>query len=197
MKNIFSLIAAAALCGLAQTTFAQVDASLVTKFVDQAKSASDNQLGTIATELTGKLQALSTAAGANDAVKSKLNSTLTALIGGKDSDALTSAFQLAESAKLTPEQIGLAKQAGNLASAYVVQKNFAALPGAQSDVATIVSSLRKGQITSAVPALQSVAKNASLTDPQKQLIKTIGEKYAPGFKKASDTLNGLKKLPGF
>ncbi len=93
--------------------------------------------------------------------------------------------------------MGLAKQVGNLASAYVVQKDFASLEGSQSDVATIVSSFRSGQITPAVPAIQNVAKNASLTDPQKQIISTVADKYAPGWKKAAGALDSIKKLPGF
>src|SRR5260221_536565 len=85
-----------------------------------------------------------------------------------------------DTAKLTPEQLGLAKQVGNLASAYVVQKNFAALDGSQGDVANIVSSLRSGKIKSALPSLKNVAESAKLSDTQKQLITTIADKYAPG-----------------
>ena len=122
------------------------------------------------------------------------------LVSGQDSSALTSAFKLAQVSALTPEQIGLAKEVGNLASAYVVQKNFASLPGAQGDVTTIVNSLRKGEITPALPALQNVAQNAKLTASQKDLIGTVADKYAPGLKNAASTvsqgLDTLKKLPG-
>lgn len=169
---------------------------LTTKFVEQAKSASDSTLAPIASELTTKAQALSAAVGANDTIKSTLDSTLQSLTGGQDSAALASAFKLAEAAKLTPEQIGLAKQVGNLASAFVVQKDFSALEGAQGDVATIVSSLRSGNITAAVPALKNVATNAHLTDSQKQIITSIADKYAPGWQKVGDAVNTLKKLPG-
>ena len=116
--------------------------------------------------------------------------------GGQDSDALTSAFKLASDAKLTPEQLGLAKQVGNLASAYVVQKNFASLTGAQGDVGTIVSSLRGGNVTTAIPAIKNVAGNAHLTDPQKKLITTVADKYAPGWQKAKGAMDSIKKLPG-
>jgi hypothetical protein len=91
----------------------------------------------------------------------------------------------------------VARQVGNLASAYVVQKNFASLDGAQGDVASIVSSLRDGQITTAIPAIKNVATNAHLTDDQKTLITKIADQYAPGWKKAGAVLDGLKKLPGF
>ena len=191
------LIIAAALCGFTATVFAQADANLVSKFLDQAKSASDSQLGTIASELTGKMQSLGAAVAGNAAIKSELDSTLKSLTGGMDSEALTSAFKVASAAKLTPEQIGLAKQVGNLASAYAVQKNFATLPGAQGDVGTIVSSLRDGNVTAAIPAIKNVAGNAHLTDGQKQLITKVADKYAPGWEKAKGAMDSVKKLPGF
>ena len=191
------LIIAAALGGFTANVLAQADVGLVSKFLDQAKSAPDGQLGTIASELTGKMQSLGAAVTGNAAVKSELDSTLKSLTGGMDSEALTSAFKVASAAKLTPEQIGLAKQVGNLASAYAVQKNFAALPGAQGDVGTIVSSLRGGNVTAAIPAIKNVAGNAHLTDGQKQLITTVADKYAPGWQKAKGALDSIKKLPGF
>ncbi len=199
MKKSFAslLIIAISLGGFANNVFAQADDSLVSGFLNTAQSASDNQLGSIASELTGKVQSLNTATGTNSAVASKLDSTLKSLTGGADSAALTSAFKLASSAKLTPDQLGLAKQVGNLASAYVVQKNFASLDGSQGDVANIVSSLRSGKIKDAVPSLKNVASNAKLSDTQKQLITTIADKYAPGLSKASGAMDSLKKIPGF
>jgi len=197
-KHLTSLLiaATAALCGFTSTAVAQVDAGLVSKFLEQAKSAPDGQLGVIASELTGKVQSLGTALAGNDAVKGLLDGTLKSLTGGMDSDALTSAFKLASTAKLTPEQIGLAKQVGNVASAYVVQKNFAKLEGSQSDVATIVSSLRGGNVTAAIPPLKNVASSVKLTDPQKKLITTVADKYAPGWQKAKGTMDSIKKFPG-
>lgn len=195
-KSFASLLIIVSLGGVANV-FAQADASLVSKFLDTAKAASDSQLGTIASELTGKAQSFSTAVGANSVIAGKLDSTLKSLTGGMDSAALTSAFKLASVAKLTPEQLGLAKQVGNFASAYVVQKNFASLDGAQGDVANIVNSLRSGKIKDALPSLKNVASNAKLSDTQKQLITSIADKYAPGLSKASVAVDSLKKLPGF
>ena len=193
---LLTVTVAASLTGFTTTVLAQTDTNAAA-FLDSAKAASDPQLGSIATELTGKVQSLDTAVGTNSAVQGKLNSTLSSLAGGQDSAALTSAFKLAQGAKLTPEQLGLAKQVGNLASAYVVQKNFSSLDGSQGDVATIVSSLRSGKIQPAVPALKNVATSAKLTDNQKQLITTITDKYVPGWSKASGAMDSLKKLPGF
>jgi hypothetical protein len=197
MKKIYITLAAVILCGFTNIACAQVDASLVSQFVDQAKAASDSQLGTIATELTGKMESLGTSLAGNPAVKSALDGTLKSLTGGMDSEALSSAFDLVKSAKLTPEQIGVAKEVGNLTSAYAVQKNFATLEGSQGDVATIVSSLRGGNLTAAVPPLKNVATSAKLTDPQKQIITKVADKYAPGWQKAKGAMDSLKKLPGF
>ncbi len=197
VNRLIVITAAASLGGFTPAVFGQADADVAAKFVDAAKASSDSQLGGIASELTSKVQSLGTAAGGNSAITSKLNSTLASLTGGQDSTALASAFKLASSAKLTPEQLGLAKQVGNLASAYVVQKNFATLDGSQGDVATIVSSLRAGKIKDAVPSLKNVASSAKLTDNQKQLITTSTDNYVPGFSKASGALDSVKKLPGF
>ncbi len=202
MKKHFATLfaaatAAAMLCGLTATTSAQTETAAASQFLDQAKSASDSQLGDIAAQLTGKITKLESLLGSNAGLKDKLDSTLKSLTGGQDSAALASAFDLAKGAKLTPEQLGLAKQVGNIASAYVVQKNFAALDGAQGDVATIVSSLRSGKVKDALPSLKNVAASAKLTDTQKQLITTIADKYAPGLNKAAGALEGVKKLPGF
>lgn len=198
MKKLFVFLATVAVvCGVNQTACAQADAGLITKFLNTAKADSDGQLGGIASELTGKVQALGAAIGVNDAVKSTLDNTLKSLTGGKDVAALTSAFDLVKAAKLTPDQIGLAKQVGNLASAYVVQKNFATLEGAEGDVSTIVKSLRDGKVAAAVPALKNVAGNTHLSDGQKKLIKTVADKYAPGWEKAKGALDAIKKLPSF
>jgi len=198
MKKLFVLLAAAAvICGANQTAFAQADAGLVAKFLDTAKAAKDSQLGPIASELAGKMQALGASLGVNDAIKGKLDDTLKALTGGKDTAALTSAFDLVKGAKFTPDQMGLAKQVGNLASAFVVQKNFASLEGAQGDVGTIVSSLREGKLTACVSPLKNVASNTHMTDGQKQLIGTVADKYAPGWRTAKGAMDAVKKLPGF
>lgn len=197
MKKIIVIVAAAVLCIFNHAALAQTDAGVAASFLDQAKASGDSQLGTIASELTSKVKSLGGLLGGNATVSDSLNSTLKSLTGGADSAALASAFNLVKEAKLTPEQLGLAKQVGNLTSAYVVQKNFAALEGQQGDVATIVSSLRGGKIKDALPSLKNVAASAKLTDTQKQLITTIADKYAPGLNKAAGALDSVKKLPGF
>jgi hypothetical protein len=196
MKKLFVLLTIAAVWGGANHLACAQAADTVAKFLDTAKAATEPQLGSIATDLTGKIQSLGTS-GINDAVKSKLDGTLKSLTGGMDSDALKSAFNLVKNAKFTPDQLGLAKQVGNLASAYVVQKNFAALAGQQGEVAAIVNSLRENKIKDALPSLKNVLSSAKLTDTQKQLLTSIADKYAPGLSKAAAAANALKKLPGF
>ena len=99
MKKSFAKISpavtvAASLAGFTTAAFAQTDTNVAAAFLDQAKASSDSQLGTIATELTGKAQTLDATVGTNSAVKSKLDSTLSSLAGGQDSAALTSRSSL-------------------------------------------------------------------------------------------------------
>jgi len=170
---------------------------LATQFAQAAAAQSDKLLGTIGGELASKAKSLTQSLGANDALTTQLDGALQSLTDGKDSSALSQVFQVAQAAtNLTPPQQQLAREVGNLTSAFVVQKNFAALDGAQGDVAGIVNALRQGNITTALPAIQNVAQNASLTPPQKQLITSLADQYAPGLKKAAGSLQqGLKSLP--
>ncbi len=175
-------------------------ADLTAQFAKAAGTESDKLLGSIGGELSAKVKSLSESLGVNHAVKSQLDSTLQSLLTGQDAAAVGTVFQVAQAANLTPQQLGLAKEVGNLASAFVVQRNFSALDGAQGDVATIVNSLRKGEVASAVPAIQKISQNANLTAPQKQLIGSLADNYAPGLKKAADSLQqglkGIQALPG-
>lgn len=169
--------------------------SLLTKF---AGAQTDNVLASLGTDLSGKVKSLTDSLGGNTAVKAQVEKAVTSLVGGKDSEVLASLNQVVAASNLTPQQLQLAKETGNILSAMVVQKNFSSLEGAQGDVATIVNSLRKGEVISAVPAIQKVASNASLTSSQKELIGSIADKYAPGVKSAAGALQqGLKKIPGF
>ena len=154
-------------------------------------------LSSVSSDLADKVKSLAQSASGNSALKTQLTSSLKSLAGGNDSSGLTGIYQTVQSASLTPPQMALAKEVGNLASAYVVQRNFASLDGAQSDVATIVNSLRQGKIAPAIPVIQKVAQNANLTATQKQLMASIADKYAPGISKAAGALGqGLQSIPG-
>ncbi len=196
MKNILStLVVASLLCGATHLNAAETNSPLAGKLQEQAKASGDLQLASITTDLTGKLQAYAASLGNNPAIRTKLDDILKSLTGGKDSAALTSAYKLTTGAKLTSEQTNLAKQIGNLASAFTVQKNFASLEGSQSDVASVVASLRKGELTNLVTPLQNIGKNAKLTPGQKELFGTLMDNYAPGLKKAADSIKNVK-IPG-
>jgi len=191
---LLAILTGVALCGspavvqAAETPAAQLEA--------QAKASGDQELTAVASELTGKLESFGKSLTANPEIKGKLDEILKSFTGGKDTDALASAYKLAAGAKLTPDQLGLAKEVGNLASAFAVQKNFSALEGAQGDVAKVVNSLRKGELASVVPALQNIGKNANLTTGQKDLLKSLADNYAPGLNKAADSIKKVK-VPGF
>lgn len=201
--NLIVLLAAV---GLALQAWAQTAAPnsapsadmspLLDQLKTTSKSSGDAQLNSLSGDLSSKVQALHGSLKGNSAAQSQLQSTVQSLLGGKGADSLGSLQKLTE-AKLTPEQMKLAKEVGNVGSAYVVQKNFGALEGAQGDVAQIVNSLRKGQPTAALPAIQKVAQNAKLTPAQKDLIGSLADKYAPGTKKAGAAVTeGLKSIPG-
>ncbi len=160
-----------------------------------AKSSGDTQLQSLSSELSGKVQSLETSLGNNTAAKSKVASAVESLQGGKSTDSLSALQKLGE-AKLTPEQMNLAKQVRDVGSAYLVQKNFASLEGSQSEVAQIVTSLRKGQPATALPAMKKVAENAKLTQPQKDFLSSLTEKYTHGLGKAEETLKKLPSVPG-
>lgn len=169
----------------------------VSQFAASASAQTDKVAASIGSELATKAQSLTQSAGANSALKTQLAGAMQSLSAGNDAGALTTLFQQAKQANLTPQQTQLAKDVGNLASAYVVQRNFSSLDGAQGNVATIVNSLRKGSVMPAVPALESLAQNASLTPKQKDLLSTVADQYAPGLKKTSDSLKqGLQSLQG-
>lgn len=174
--------------------------TIASQFLNMAKTQKDNVLNSIGQDLGLKAQSLTESCGGNDSVKTNLDSSLTAMLNGKDSEALAPAFQVAQGLNLTPPQLQLAKEVGNLASAFVVQRNFSSLSGAQGDVATLVTSLRNGEYSAALPPLQKIMNNASLTPPQKQLLSSVADKYAPSLKQAAGTLqqglDSLKGLPG-
>ncbi len=171
--------------------------SLLGQLGTASKASGDATLVSLAKDLAPKAQALYKALGGNSAVQGQLVSALQALLGNKSVSALGALTKLSE-AKLTDAQMKLAKDVGNVGSAYLVQKNFASLEGAQGDVAQIVNALRKGDPTTVLPALQNVAQNAKITPAQKELAGALVDQYAPGMKKIGNALKeGLKSLPGF
>ena len=196
------LFSSAALVVVGLTTAVQaLDLGALTSLLGQlqtvSKAAGDSTLVSLAGELVPKAQALYKALAGNTAIQGQLTGAIQSLLGGKGVTALGAFSKLTE-AKLTAEQMNLAKDVGNVGSAYLVQKNFAALEGAQGDVAQIVNALRKGEPSAALPALQGVAQNAKLTPTQKELAGALVDQYAPEVQKLGNALKeGLKGLSGF
>lgn len=102
-------------------------ADLTAQFAKAAGTESDKLLGSIGGELSAKVKSLSESLGVNHAVKSQLDSTLQSLLTGQDAAAVGTVFQVAQAANLTPQQLGLAKEVGNLASAFATSPRWMAL----------------------------------------------------------------------
>jgi hypothetical protein len=191
------ILVAALIAGLAQTCPAESLTNLLGQLNSSTKASGDATLQSLGNELGTKATSLNASLAGNPAAQSQLTSGVQSLLSGNGASSLGALSKLTE-AKLTPDQMKLAKEVGNVGSAYVVQKNFASLEGSQSDVAQIVTSLRKGNATAALPAVQKVAQNAKLTSPQKELLSSVADKYAPSAKKLGGALeSGLKSIPGF
>jgi hypothetical protein len=162
-----------------------------------SQSSGDATLKSLGGELATKARSLDTSLAGSPGTQTQLTGALQSLLGNKGPEAVAE-FQKLSAAKLTPDQMKLAKDFGHVGSAYLVQKNLGALDGSQSDVAQIVSSLRSGNVTAALPAIKKVSQNANLTSEQKDLLTSMADKLVPGVGKAGDALNsGLKSLPGF
>lgn len=170
---------------------------LTSKFAAMAKTQSDSVLAAIGQDLGAKAKSLVDACGGNESVKTNVEASLVSLQSGKDTQALAPAFQAAQGPGLTDGQKQIAKEFGNLASAFVVQRNFSSLQGSQGDVASLVNSLRGGQYSATLAPLKNIMNNASLTDSQKQILGSLTDQYAPALKQAAGSLQQtLKGLGG-
>ncbi len=157
---------------------------------------SDAVLSSVAGDLGSKVAGLGTSLASQPAAKEQLDNALKSLASGREVAALDLISKVSQ-ARLTPEQAQAAMQVKDLATAYAVQRNFGSIQGAQDDVAQVVSGLRKGEVATVVPAVQKVLDNGKLTDPQRQLLTDLADRYAPGFKNVSETLTqGLKSIKG-
>jgi hypothetical protein len=161
-----------------------------------AASSGDATLKSLTGDLGSKAQALNKSLAGSPETQTQLGSALQSLLANKGGESLAGLQKLSQ-AKLTPEQTKLAKDVGQLGSAYLVQKNLASLEGSQTEVGQIVNSLRKGKVTEAMPAIQKVSQNAQLTPAQKDLLTSVANHFAPGAGKVGETLKGVKGLPGF
>ncbi len=159
-----------------------------------SESAADPELKSLGNDLSSKVGALNTSLAGNTAAQGQLNSALGGLTGKSSPVSTVSALQQLSQAKLTPDQTKLAKDVYNTGSAYLVQKNLGGVEGTQSDVATVVSSLKKGSPTEALPALKNIGQSGKLTDGQKEFVQSLIKSQVPGLDKAQGILNGIPGL---
>jgi hypothetical protein len=178
----------------AQSTASLAD--LLGQLKSTSASSGDSTLKSLGVELVSKAKGLNKSLAHSPETQNQLSSALQSLLGNKGGDTLA-AFQKIQQAKLTPEQTKLAKDVGQVGSAYLVQKNLASLEGSQTEVGQIVNSLRKGNYTEAMPAIQKVSQNAKLTTEQKDLLTSVAGHFTPGASKIGDTIKGIKGIPGF
>ena len=175
------------------TVFAQTEAmtNAVRSLKKEAQTA-DAETQSLVSDLGPKVFALSKSLEGNPQAQKQLEGAVNALLGDKGPAAIEG-LQKLSTAKLTPEQTKLTKDVYNTGSAYVVKKNFGSLEGSQTEVSQVVAAVRKGSATEALPPLKKIGQNANLTQPQKDLVASLTERYAPGLKKAGDS---LKSIPG-
>ncbi len=179
----------------ATAAYQNISSQLVSSF----QSSSDSMLKNIGTDLGDRVTKFGESLKSNEAVKAELTSAMQALMGKKDTEAVSSLGSITQS-KLTPEQTTLAKDVYNAAAALVTQRNFSGHEGMNSEVSGLENSVWKGNYTEALPPLQKIWTQASLTDSQKNLLGATFDKYAPGWRDSTakrqqgiDTLKGFAK----
>ena len=195
-KKPTALLAIIAFAAAAPGLWAADTTALLGELNSTAKTTGDSTLSSLAGDLGTKVQSLTKSLGGNADANAQLQSAVQSLLGNKGVESLDALQKLGQ-AKLTPEQTKLAKEVKNIGGAYIVQKNFSSLDGSQTEVAQVVNSLRKGDTANALPPLKKISENAKLTQPQKDLLTSVANRYAPGAAKAEGALKSIKSLPGF
>ena len=160
-------------------------------------TSSDSLLKNIGTDLGARVTKLGESLTTNDAAKAQLTTAMESLLGKNDAQAVSGLGKITD-LKLSSEQTTLAKDVYNAAAALVTQRNFSSLEGMNTEVTSVVNSVWKGNYTQALPALQKIYGQANLTEPQKNLLGTTFDKYAPGWRdnavKVQQGLDTLKKF---
>lgn len=168
------------------------------QLIESTKGKTDALLKDLSTDLQGRSQKLAEALKNNETLTAQLQSAVAALLGNQDSQAVGDMGGIA-AAKLTPEQTTLAKDFYNVGAAFVTQRNFSSLAGSESDVASLVNSVRQGNYTQALVPLQKIYGQATLTPAQKDLLGKTFDQYMPeGWKDTAGSLQkGIDALKGF
>jgi len=166
-------------------------ADLLGDLKKSSETAADPEVKALGADLGSKVGKLNDSLADNPVAQGQLRNALGGVVGNSSPVGTLSTLQQLSQAKLTADQTKLAKDVYHTGSAYLVQKNLGSVEGAQSDVAQVVSSLRKGSPVEALPALKNISQNAKMTQPQKEFVASLTKSYAPGVQKAEDLLKGL------
>ena len=154
MKTILSVVLlTTVLAAAAPAAEGNSTADLLGGIKSSAKASGDPTLAGLGGDLSSKVTALSEKLGDNSAAQGRLHSAVQSLTSSNGLDSLTGLQKLADS-KLPAGGSKLAKEVKNLSGAYLLQKQLGSVPGVQSEVSQIVGSLTKGDLLSAVPAIQ-------------------------------------------
>ncbi|MGE9294837.1 MAG: hypothetical protein ACQKBV_00905 [Puniceicoccales bacterium] len=124
--------------------------------------------------------------GDNPELKSLLTNSMVSLAQGQDFAALQDLNSLMD-AKLTPDQMGLAKGLRNDVEVLALKRS---LPQS-GPVTAATQALQSGDFTAAQTQLTQVMQNGSLTDPQKQLVQTIMGNHSGTVAETADTANAI------
>lgn len=178
----------------AQTAYADLSQQLMTG----SKGQNTDLAKDISTDLQQKVQKLSDSTKGDETLTAKLTTAVKSLVNHDDSQAV-SGFGGLSAAKLTPEQTAMAKDVYNAAAALVTQRNFSSVEGMNTDVSQLTTAVWKGNYTQAVPPLQRLYNQSTLTTEQKDLLGKMYDNYMPaGWKdsagKLEQGLNALKKI---
>jgi len=173
-------------------------ADLSQQLLASNNGASDDLLKNISTDLGARVQKLSGSLKSNEGLTQQLGSAVNALLGNQDGEAVGGLSSLT-AAKLTPEQTTLAKEVYNAAAALVTQRNFSSVEGMNTDVSQLATAVWKGNYTEALPPLQKLYSQTSLTPEQKDLLGKMYDSYMPaGWKDSAAKLQqGLDTLKKF
>jgi precorrin-4 methylase len=192
--TLLSCLLALATTASAQNTTTATTPAVATPAVAQQISATQASLATSAAALQASLgssnftlstqlqSAVSSLTG--NATAAPGNSTVSGLASVK---SLTQLYQSAQQAKLTPEQLKLAGQVRDEASALVLQRNLSAQnPALAGPVNDIVTSLQSRNYTAAAKDLTTIYTSAPLTAEQKTLVKGLAKQYTPNAAAAAE-----------
>lgn len=173
----------------------QTTTNVLSQANTNSPSSGDTQLKYLSSDLSARIQALSTALATNSAASNCLQSAVQSLSATNSTNALV-AFQQVGALQLPDDQAKLARQVRDSAGAYLVQTNLGALDGSQRDVAEIVAALHKGLTVAAESPIKKVQKNSKLTSAQKDFLNVLSAQCAPGVDSVKDTFKALKGFPG-